>query len=79
MRVFRLDCLPFIISLSLYRQVLTLMVPSRLDFHLWWGLGDDFGLADGWTMLVFHLDCFSPLTSRHHLLFHVNVGFISLA
>jgi len=30
--VFRLDCLPFIISLSLYRQILALMVPSRLEF-----------------------------------------------
>jgi hypothetical protein len=32
MHVFLLDRLPFIISPFLYRQVLTLMVPSRLEF-----------------------------------------------
>jgi hypothetical protein len=31
MHVFLLDRLPFIISPFLYRQVLTLMVPSRLE------------------------------------------------
>ena len=59
--MFLLDRLPFIISPFLYRQVLTLMVPSRLEFISSgdWAMISDWqavGLCWCFTLIVFSSD-----------------------
>jgi hypothetical protein len=56
--VFRLDYL-LLLSLLFLSSGLSTHGSFSSRIHLWWGLGDDFGLTDGWAMLVFHLDCLS--------------------